>query len=926
METEELRPIDLAFDGTEMSVADLKETLRRATLKFNDMRPGLEGFARAVTGKPKLRLRVEWGKASWTNGDDIWVSPPLILGNEERHTKSLCSRRNRYGESACRACAVSDIVLSRLLHEISHIAGASFTPVKDNDRVWAMRRLLSSGTRFSDKAIEKSITEAIRMGKHWKEIANLVSPYLPALVEIFEDVRVDQAFGRVRPGAFRMRRADLIHRQEDGMASVGPGGEIVTLTYGSMRLNSQLVVAVYNAAMESLSTLVYDDYVVQVVHTQEVQDFIERLSEMRSVRDSFNAAFEFLEMGKGFGFFQDAESEESGDDSREPESSESASDPMSGSDMPESFSSKPQSGSSGSGDNSGDDSGDSSTQGAGDETGEDEDDSTEGGSSGESEDSAPMTAMGDDASGSSDSSSDNGSEEDDDDSEEDEDDGDADSDSEDDQEADPSGDDENASPTPNDGEVDSSSGDESGEGDSDLESDSSSDHDGEEDDGDPGESSDESDHDDSESDAEVEDDDSSNDSESDDAEEYDEEGYEEDGESEDFGDGDDFDESDDDESDTDGEVESEHSDGEGDDQEETLEPPQAREWGTPEDLDRDFEDIAHQTSAVTEVVDDDDRDTLIAASQQFDGQLISFGTLRKNMCGIRISRPGALIVDKSGVLQSRAWTHDYGKIERSKESLGISGDFAPNPADVARLTGRVRPIFDANRRSRNTRNLRSGDVAGAMLARRVPFNDDRVFQKKRRPGKRSYAVGLGIDLSGSTAGTNLVLLKQCALVMADALNGLPGVKFAVWGHSANYTENAMLTYDFSEMYTDIYVAKEWSEPWTGSARKAVTSFGPDAGNCDGHTLEFYRKQLEARRETDKILFYFTDGQMPLENYQEELEVLQENIKLCERSGIQLIGVGINTDSPKKHGLDTVIVNGPSDVHLVCDKLAIRLTS
>jgi hypothetical protein len=69
-----------------------------------------------------------------------------------------------------------------------------------------------------------------------------------------------------------------------------------------------------------------------------------------------------------------------------------------------------------------------------------------------------------------------------------------------------------------------------------------------------------------------------------------------------------------------------------------------------------------------------------------------------------------------------------------------------------------------------------------------------------------------------------------------------------------------------------------------------------------------------------VILYYSDGKMPLENYYEELEILQREIATCKQRGITLLGVGIRTDSPQSHGLDTVEVNDSSDIGRVVNHL------
>lgn len=90
------------------------------------------------------------------------------------------------------------------------------------------------------------------------------------------------------------------------------------------------------------------------------------------------------------------------------------------------------------------------------------------------------------------------------------------------------------------------------------------------------------------------------------------------------------------------------------------------------------------------------------------------------------------------------------------------------------------------------------------------------------------------------------------------------------------------------------------------------------------TVEYYRKILDHRPETDKVILYYTDGKMPAENHDEELDILQREIRICRQKGYTLLGVGIRTDSPVRHGLDTVQVDGDEDIVKVVRHLEKRL--
>ena len=208
------------------------------------------------------------------------------------------------------------------------------------------------------------------------------------------------------------------------------------------------------------------------------------------------------------------------------------------------------------------------------------------------------------------------------------------------------------------------------------------------------------------------------------------------------------------------------------------------------------------------------------------------------------------------------------------------------------------------------RHKKTGKVDARVLGKRAHSNDPRLFKQKILPGKKDYFVLLMLDVSGSNIGESIILLKKAAFAQATLLDRL-GIKFAVVAHSAYLHDPSYGRGYGNDM--DIYWIKKPDERWTPEVQQNLLLIGPDAYNLDGHALEFGRKMLATRPENDKVLLYYSDGKMPAENHDEELEILQREIKRCRSKRYILLGVGIRTDSPRQHGLETVQVDSTEDV-------------
>jgi hypothetical protein len=241
---------------------------------------------------------------------------------------------------------------------------------------------------------------------------------------------------------------------------------------------------------------------------------------------------------------------------------------------------------------------------------------------------------------------------------------------------------------------------------------------------------------------------------------------------------------------------------------------------------------------------------------------------------------------------------------------------------LAPALSHLRAVFAENKARRKVRNLKKGRLATRTLATRAPLEDDRLFQKRLVPAKRGHFILLGLDVSGSTAGRlgtyydrnamrRITLIKEVGLAFAELLSRL-GVDFALYAHSGSF----YYRYE-ADMKVSIVEVKGVHDRWTAIEKDRLHRLKPYSANLDGHTLEFYRKRAQESDATTKTILYLTDGDMPMENYDEELEILQREISLCRKLGIGLAGVGVNTTAPTQHGLETIEVNSVEDItHVV----------
>ena len=250
-------------------------------------------------------------------------------------------------------------------------------------------------------------------------------------------------------------------------------------------------------------------------------------------------------------------------------------------------------------------------------------------------------------------------------------------------------------------------------------------------------------------------------------------------------------------------------------------------------------------------------------------------------------------------------------------------------APVHKSQRKLADALGMNRRSASTPNLVRGRLHGSKLAR-VPTGNRRAFRRIDKPRKRSYAVLIGVDQSGSTLGDVNEYLVELAYAQATLLARL-GIAFAVAGHTGgrylvgeddhNVDCDPEVADDLRgrvgsnvASLATIQLVKNFAEPWDEAAKSGVASLHAAHQNLDGLTMRTYIDMLCTQRATDRILLYYTDGAMPAEDHDNQRVMLEAQCRRAKAMAqlpdrrLHVVGVGVGTDSPKEYGLDTIAVN------------------
>lgn len=272
----------------------------RAVKRARQMEPQLTSFSRAITGRDDVRCVVGAGATS-TDGQVIYLRPPMKLGYVKEHNRLVCGRRDDNSKQICPACAQIDEVFSSMFHEIAHIVFDSFKSLGDKDRAEILTRAVGerpalAGTRYA------KLREAIeRIGKgasSYIEICGVISPYLQPMVNCLEDARVNKSMYEAREGTYAMFRGLAIDVFENGLEM--PDGKV--MRWDEAPDNSQIMIGLYCKSSGFDYANWFKPEVVEVLNDPEVTRLVRSLDNARTVAAVYRTSFPIIERLRELGY------------------------------------------------------------------------------------------------------------------------------------------------------------------------------------------------------------------------------------------------------------------------------------------------------------------------------------------------------------------------------------------------------------------------------------------------------------------------------------------------------------------------------------------------------------------------------------------------------------------------------------------------
>lgn len=280
------------------------------------------------------------------------------------------------------------------------------------------------------------------------------------------------------------------------------------------------------------------------------------------------------------------------------------------------------------------------------------------------------------------------------------------------------------------------------------------------------------------------------------------------------------------------------------------------------------------------------------------------------------------------------FTRDWDSFEPPKIPRNYDPKWVSDMEDT--VQGMVGPIardleraFTARNKTLWQQGTRSGRLSTQNLYR-LSCGDDQVFKKKIEHKTREVDVSLVIDCSGSMGGSKIQTAMAAAWVMSEVLDKL-GVKHEIIGFTTKYHESKdqPLYDEFNRLWSEgkrfdrhepIYmpVFKSFDERFSIEVKKRMVSLPRVSGvliqNIDGESVQYAYERLMKRSGKGKMMIVFSDGMPAAGVHSGKLNRhLKTTVKAIEAKGVNIVGVGIMSNSVQSFYRKNVTLNNIADL-------------
>lgn len=220
-----------------------------------------------------------------------------------------------------------------------------------------------------------------------------------------------------------------------------------------------------------------------------------------------------------------------------------------------------------------------------------------------------------------------------------------------------------------------------------------------------------------------------------------------------------------------------------------------------------------------------------------------------------------------------------------------------------------------------TRDWEGGTEQGRLDTRRLTrayLGKPNVFKIRHDRPEMDTAMTILIDLSGSMYGSCAEMAQSVAIALCEAVDRT-GVKYEVLGfnNQSSLRTSEHIPYNNSVRHEplDMYVFKDFNERLF-EAKPSMATISRLAGgnNSDGDALHYAYLRLKERNEKRKIFITLSDGYPACAMSSRPLyQHLRDVVGIIEKDGVDVMGIGIMSDSVQQFYPKWVVVNALADL-------------
>jgi len=180
----------------------------------------------------------------------------------------------------------------------------------------------------------------------------------------------------------------------------------------------------------------------------------------------------------------------------------------------------------------------------------------------------------------------------------------------------------------------------------------------------------------------------------------------------------------------------------------------------------------------------------------------------------------------------------------------------------------------------------NGDIDENNL-HKLSYDDYRIYSQRTTKSKKSIAICLLVDESGSMTERNRIgRAKEVAFVLSESMKSINGLKVCVYGHTAQTSNKEDI---------EITCYKTFEQQDTSS----IFKMDAKQQNLDGHAIKYVAKRFaEDSLNFDKrIMFVISDGEPEGYGYS-GASAIKHTGSVCEfcrkKLSVDIIGIGIDS--------------------------------